>query len=126
MDVSPRDSSIPAVHLHRLGSMIDLARAKVRLREGMKLNVYMDSDETEDIEVFGTAIFDPVSSYWYVEFDPLVYRDVVRPPDPTGPKFPCWNCGNELSELVASKGLAPRDRCPTCDEEIHKPLDPPM
>lgn len=39
------------VSLNRLGTLRDLCALRIRLREGLRITLYMDSDEASDIEV---------------------------------------------------------------------------
>lgn len=114
-----------AIHLQRMGSLIDLSRAKLCLYEGLQLNVYSDSDENEDLEAKGNVYFDRDAEKWFVEFDETDIQYVDRPPKPSGAEFPCWHCGSELREQIEAKGLDYGDKCPQCGRDIHEPLRSP-
>jgi hypothetical protein len=122
---SIRTSGYVALYLHYFGSMRDLARTKVHLREGIELDVYSDSDEIEDLVASGLVYFDQAAKQWFVEFDETAIRYVTRPPEPVGPKFPCWSCGAELYPLLTENGVKLKASCPHCGRGIDELLSPP-
>ena len=122
---SARTQGKLALHLHYFGSLRDISRLKLRLYNGLHLNVYSDSAEQEDIEASGSVYFDKETNLWFVEFDEQDIRYVPTKPDPKGIKFPCWNCAVELNELIQANGLAVGDVCPHCGQEIHELLKAP-
>jgi hypothetical protein len=114
-----------ALYLHTLGSLMDLSRLKLCLRDGLQLDVYSDSDAYEDLEATGIVHFDHSAKQWFVEFDEQDIRDVPTRHEPIGAKFPCWNCGAELHERIWASGLKLGDACQRCGREIHEPLRAP-
>lgn len=47
------------VRLDRLGTLRDLCTARVRLRQGLRLSLYTDSSEDEDLEIEATVRWMP-------------------------------------------------------------------
>ena len=122
---SPRTEGKLALGLHYFGTLKDLSRLKLRLRNGLELDVYSDSDEHEDIEASGVVHFDETARQWFVEFAEQDIRCVPTQPEPAGPRFPCWNCATDLEEQIKSSGLEYGDTCRHCGREIHEPIKPP-
>ena len=114
-----------ALYLHYFGSLRDLSRQKTQLSDGLKLDVYSDSDVDEDLEATGVVHFDQMSNQWFVEFEEKDIRYVERPPEPSGAKFPCWNCSVDLDNQIQREGLDYGDTCASCGSEIHAVLNPP-
>jgi len=122
----PKDKNRSAVVLDTFGSLRDLANAGVILSEGLKLIVFDESDESEDLEGQGTAEFDTSRQRWVVEFDEQGIRFV-----PTGDRTPitefnCVSCQTPLQDIIAANGLELGDICPFCGTEIHTPIAPPI
>ena len=71
------------------GTREDLARQRIELREGLRLDFYMDdaadSGEPDDILAEGVVHFDPVDQTWVADVDWLAVRhaseDKTRPVD---------------------------------------------
>ena len=122
---SPRTAGFIALYLHYYGSLVDLARARIRLCKGLEINVYSDSDETEDLEATGTVYFDEKAEQWFAEFPETNIRYVPTHTFSSSTRFPCWKCGAELQDQVDADGLEFGDKCPVCHEEIHAPVKPP-
>ena len=90
-----------SLYLHFWGSLVDLSRAQLKLEEGIKLNVYSDSDENEDLEVTGTVRFDRTAGQWFVEFENKDIRYVSRMVGQENEvKFPCWSCQKDLDAYI--------------------------
>ena len=123
---SPRDSSKSIVPLDTWGSLRDLSNAGVRLQEGLKLVVHMDSDETEDIEADAVAHFDRERRWWYAELESEI-RDVPAY-DRSVTEFLCLGCRLDLGPLALVPDSAPPKRyehCPKCGLSIQSATAPP-
>jgi hypothetical protein len=57
------------VDLDTKGSIEDIARLGIVLQEGMRLPVYSDASETEDLVAEGTVGFDKERATWFVSID---------------------------------------------------------
>jgi hypothetical protein len=109
------------------GSLASLSRAKIQLREGMKLLLC----EPNDVEVEGTTLFDislkdPAgrTGRWLVKIDPRLIRDSQY--TEANPKsHPCFTCRTELYEHLRTFGWNYNDFCPHCGASIMLPLAPP-
>ncbi len=116
---------VAAIHLHRMGSLLDLSRLGLILHEGMRLRIYMDSDEVEDLEADATALFDRDTKHWFAKFERDEIRSVPKHPEWTGGKFPCVSCRYDLQPGIGTTGLSLADLCPRCGNKVHRPLEPP-
>jgi hypothetical protein len=123
-EASHRAPNRAAIHLHRMGSLRDLARLGIVLSEGMRLTIYMDSDDTEDIEADAEVYFDSATRHWMAEYTPDEIRDVPRHPGWSGPSFPCVSCRADLAAHIEAHGLELGDVCPECAKPIHRPILP--
>lgn len=122
---SLRTPGYTALYLHYFGSMADISRARLRLYEGLELDVYSDSDETEDLEATGVVYFNRVARQWFAEFEGHAIRYVARSPEPGGPQFPCWNCGTDIYRWLTEGGVKLKANCPHCGRGIDELLRPP-
>lgn len=122
---SPRNPERRAVPLDTMGSLRDLANAGVVLREGMRLTIYADSDEDEDLEADTVACYEPSERRWIAELDEKGYRYVPAQGRGETPPFLCVRCRTPLDDVLARRGLRRGDRCPSCGELIHRPIAPP-
>lgn len=119
------------VHLDRMGTLRDLCAGGVRLREGLQLTLYTDSDVNEDPEIEATArwIRDAESrdgGYWAGEFDPKNFREVpTTRAESVSSWFPCLACRRNLAAEIARTGLSSRTQCPDCSTRVHEPIAPP-
>jgi hypothetical protein len=119
------------VHLDRFGSLRDLCASRIRLRDGLRLTLYTDSDVDEDLEIEAVArwIPDPAArdgGYWAGEFDPSTFRDVpVSREQSVSDWFPCSGCGVNLAAEIAQSGLSGSTRCSSCGVLVHAPIAPP-
>lgn len=125
VDASSRSLDRDAISLHRMGSLLALARLGIILTNGMKLTIYMDSDENEDIEADAEVYFDPTTEHWMAEYSHSAIRDVPRAPEWAGSKFPCVSCRTDLTEHTEMHGLKQGDTCPKCFNPIHRSILPP-
>src|SRR2546422_8887350 len=99
------------------GSLCDLARQRVRLRDGMRITVYDSSDGDEDMEVDGIARHNvsaaDIRFNWYVEIEPATFRRVAPPMRELAPTIlPCFHCGVHLDGLLTS--VDGSTHCPRC------------
>ena len=99
------------------GSLCDLARQRIRLRDGMPITVYDSSDGDEDMEVDGIARHNvsaaDIRFNWYVEIEPATFRRVAPPMRELAPTIlPCFHCGVHLDGLLTSVDAS--TRCPRC------------
>ena len=106
------------VPLDTWGSLRGLSAAGTKLREGLKLVIHMDSDESLDIEADAVAYFDHERNYWYAELESEV-RDVPKHDD-SGLKFLCLGCRKELCQPRARDEV-----CPACGEPVESAIAPP-
>jgi DNA-directed RNA polymerase subunit RPC12/RpoP len=117
------DDSLALVNLEKFGTLRDLCAAGVRLREGLPLVLWSDSDETTDIEIDALATWTGKRWAGCVRDD---FRDV---PITRGPSvdewFPCVDCGTNLAQFLRTNGLKARTRCPQCGTRVHAPIAPP-
>ena len=99
------------------GSLCDLARQRIRLRDGMHITVYDSSDGDEDMEVDGIARHNvsaaDIRFNWYVEIEPATFRRVAPPMRELAPTIlPCFHCGVHLDGLLTS--VDGSTHCPRC------------
>jgi len=99
------------------GSLCDLARQRIRLRDGMHITVYDSSDGDEDMEVDGIVRRNVSSAdirfAWYVEINQATFRRVAPPMRELAPTIlSCFHCGVHLDGLLTS--LDASARCPRC------------
>jgi hypothetical protein len=116
---SPRDGSRSIVPLDTWGSLRDLSNAGIKLHEGMKLVIHMDSDESEDIEADAVACFDREHGWWYAELESEI-RDVPAY-DRSVTQFLCLGCRSDLGPEALVPGSAIKKRheeCPKCGLSI--------
>src|SRR5438094_2728399 len=76
-----------AVALDTLGTLRDLSNAGIRLREGLALLVWDESDETEDLEGDAVARFDSASGVWWADLTAEGYRYVPKHNEPEATNF---------------------------------------
>lgn len=108
------------IPLTMYGTLHDLARQGLRLKVGLRLTVYSDSDVDEDLEATATVRFDKSNGTWFAEFDPEGFRYAPRGDWDHGP-LRCWACAQDID----TPPLDPGERCPRCGERLHAPMDPP-
>lgn len=119
------------VLLDRLGTLRDLCSARLRLRDGLALQLYSDSSDEEDLESDAIArwIEDPAmvgGGCWVGEFDPKAFRDVpTRATRSISEWFPCGACGANLAADIDAAGLNSASQCRACGVRIHSLIDPP-
>jgi hypothetical protein len=123
---SPRDSSRWIVPLDTWGSLRDLSNAGIKLHDGLKLVIHMDSDESEDIEADAVAYFDRERSWWYAELESEI-RDVPVY-DRSVTQFLCLGCRSDLGPLALVPDSATPKRyehCPTCGQSFESAIAAP-
>ena len=120
---SPRDATRIAVPLDTFGSLRDLSNAGIRLREGIRLVIYADSDESEDLEADCEVYYSPKHQLWFAELDSsgVRYTPCVELKDAGG--FLCVHCRQPLS--VAKFGRPEVGACPTCGSPVDAAIAPP-
>jgi hypothetical protein len=119
------------VSLNGMGTLRDLCAARIRLRDGLALTLYMNADVNEDIEVDAVARWtpDPTSiegGCWVAEFDPKGFRDVPATQSESVLNwFPCGACGMNVADQIQQTGLSASARCSHCDARLHGAIAPP-
>jgi hypothetical protein len=122
LDQSPRDATRTAVPLDTFGSLRDLSNAGVRLREGVRMVIYADSDELEDLEADAEAYYEPNRRLWFAEINSGI-RYVARPEAQDVGNFLCVDC---RSPLPVEKSARPDvSTCPTCGTPVDAAIEPP-
>jgi hypothetical protein len=122
---SRRDPSRWAIPLDTMGSLKDLSNAGIRLREGVRLTVYSDSAENEDLEGDAVVFFDRESGVWIAELDEKGYRYVVVASErPAEFVFRCLGCREPLPPHPKAS-WAPVERCPRCGTPYTAAIAPP-
>lgn len=120
---TPRSPGRTAISLDTFGSATDLARAGVKLYDGCRVTIYMDSDEEEDIEADAVVFFDHEQGCWMAEIDESEIRDVpARGRDPR--PFVCVACRAELPPHPTADGWVV-ESCPRCGTYYAAAIAPP-
>lgn len=120
---SPRNPARLAVPLDTFGSLRDLSNAGIRLRDGVRLTVYADSDDDEDLEGDAIAYHSPELRLWLAELDDRGITHVPRRGPALADRFLCVNCRSPLP--VATYGRPEGRACPICRTPITAAIDPP-
>ena len=123
---SPRDSTRSIVPLDTWGTLRDLSNAGIKLQEGLKLVIHMDSDESQDVEADAIAYFDRGRNWWYAELESEI-RDVPAY-DRSVTQFLCLGCRSDLGPEALVPGSPIRRRyeqCPSCGQSIQSAIAPP-
>ncbi len=89
---SPRTANRWAIGLDTFGTLKDLAREGILLREGLRLVVYDASDDGEDLEADGVVFFDSERGRWFAELGEPGYRYVPKRDRDAIKTFPCTYC----------------------------------
>lgn len=111
-----------AVPLHGKGSVADLNRAGIRLRNGTALRIFDRSDEHEDLEADTEALWVPEHGVWMAVLSER-WRDVPRVDAPERPEVPCLRCRAILSTFWS--GDFPDQACPACGTWVMACMAPP-
>ncbi len=111
------DEKLEAIPLDTYGSLRDLTNLQIKLKEGMVLVVYMDSDENEDIEADSTVYYDYQQKWWMAEIDAKKIRDVLQHRDGDN-RFLCFECRNNLEPFFEKHGRTLDTKCPYCGLSI--------
>ncbi len=123
---SPRDKTRHVVPLDTYGSWNYLSNAGIRLADGMKLIIFSDSDEFEDLESNVTVYWDKRAKKWMAELDKEGYRYVpLREEDRKEKIFHCYFCQAPLDDFIHIHGLNPKTHCPLCNHLLFTPIAPP-
>ena len=115
------------VDLVGYGSLRSLARQKIQLSEGMRLIICEPGDlEADGIAHFDQTTTDPAgrSGKWFA----LLNRDEIRKStqeDILTDDHPCFECGEDLNKILATKARNYTEKCPICNTSIMKPLEAP-
>jgi hypothetical protein len=123
---SPRDAARSIVPLDTWGSLRDLSNAGIKLHEGLKLVIHMDSDEVEDIEADAVTYFDRERNWWYAELESEI-RDVPAY-ERSVTQFLCLGCRSDLGPEALAPGTAVRKRyeqCPSCGQPVQAAIATP-
>ena len=123
---SIRTDGFVSLYLHYWGTLKDLSRLQLKLFEGMRISVYSDSDEKEDLEATGTVYYDRNANQWFTEFSQNDIKYVPTILETGSDQFLCWSCQKDLSLYFKTHGLSIGDICPNCDVEFHEILKPPL
>ena len=121
---SPRKLERHAVPLDTWGSLTGLANAGIVLREGLRLTIWSDSDESEELEADTEVYWDVEQKCWMAEIDERGHRYVPARRQAPVPLV-CVSCRAPLEEVITRRGLRWGDPCPSCGEAIHRPVLPP-
>ena len=115
-----------SVALDTLGTLRDLCNAGIRLREGLELLVWDDSDESENLEGDARARFDRDSGVWWADFTAEGYRYVPKRGEPAVSSFLCPECRRDLATGSDTSPWMPRVQvCPDCGTDIRAAIAPP-
>jgi predicted RNA-binding Zn-ribbon protein involved in translation (DUF1610 family) len=121
---APSKPSRQIVPLDTYGSLCDLARAKIILANGIKLTIYSDSSETEDLEANAVGRFDSELNCWVAEIESDGIHDILTQGHQSS-SLVCVACGKELDQHIAQRGLSNKSLCPACGTLVHLPIQPP-
>lgn len=115
-----------ALLLHCAGTLKDLHRLQIRLKEGDTYTFWDRSDMEEDLEVDAVVMFDPRSKTWHAEFPGEKIRYVPHREGWSDFKsFPCFRCRSDLKQLRDSVGFFKDAACPSCGLPVMHPIAPP-
>jgi|SRR5688572_22851956 len=123
---SQRGDTVHAVVLDCFGTVLDLCAARVRLRDGLRLTLYSDSSEAEDLEVEATArwyvdVTAKNGGYWVGEYDAESLHEVARNSTEGGrSRLLCYACGGVLSTDSSQLKNLLMVACPEC---AARPID---
>ena len=109
---SPRFPDRESVPLDTFGSVRDLSNAGIRLHDGVRLSIYADSDEAEDIVADATVYYDLRSGFWHAELERPNVSYMPRCDDAYAGRFLCVACRSDLP--VGQYGRPVADRCASC------------
>lgn len=126
-DFNKRDHGLV---LTTYGTLRDLNRQQIRLREGMVLTFYMESDEAEDLEVEGTVHFrrsGPFGeNYWEAVYEQSTVRYVpVSRTCEDSRSLSCFLCRSELGFHFRANGCGKDMHCPFCGCNVLAAVAPP-
>lgn len=111
------------IPLDTLGSVTGLNRAGSRLRDGLRLTVYADSDQDEDLEADAEALWVPGQVVWMAVLVDR-WRYVRRQEWPPLDDVPCLGCRAALPSRSDASG-APVAQCPACGTSLTACIAPP-
>ena len=121
----PKHPDRTAVVLDTFGSLRDLSNAGLRLRGGLALIGVDASDDDEDLEGHGTAVYDPERGWWVIAFDEVGVRYVPAGDRSVTAGFRCVACRADLTPAVTALRQGPSPACPTCATPLDAALAPP-
>lgn len=114
-----------AVVLDTFGSLRDLSNAGIALSEGLPLIGVDWSDDDEDLEGHGIAVYDHDREWWVIEFDELGVRYVPAGDRSTVQQFLCVSCRADLTATIEALSRGPSRSCARCGTPFDAALAPP-
>jgi hypothetical protein len=111
------------VSLEYFGTLRDLSRLRLRLKNGMALLIYDSGDGDQDMEIEGVAKYK--SGHWSAELNPATFRRVPRQSAGTAFDFLCFHCGKDIYEWLCEHKLKADTMCPHCGGYIREALHTP-
>lgn len=121
----PKHPDRLAVVLDTFGSLRDLSNAGVLLVEGLPMIGVDWSDDDEDLEGHGMAVYDQERSWWVIEFDEFGVRYVPAGDRCTDAHFLCVACRADLSTSIDDLRRGPSRSCPRCGTPVDAAIAPP-
>ena len=111
---SHRNEGLDAIVLDGTGTLRELSNAGIVLKEGMKLIVYTESDDTEDLEHDVELYFCTEDKNWHGEVIGELRNVPIQNPQSPSPEFNCVSCQHKLVAHIKNNGLQRGDTCPNC------------
>ncbi len=107
------------------GTLRDLSRQQIRLKQGLELTFCM-----EDIEVDSRVVYQPgrngTRGYWSAPYESADVRELpAMPPPDTDNSYPCFACRQDLHPYFEKHGFNQNTCCPFCGTSIMTPVLPP-
>lgn len=121
---SPNAPAVEWVPLDTWGTLCDLTVAGIILTEGMRLTIYSDSSEEEDLEADTVARYSRELNCWVAEIDSSGIREALTRGHEVK-QLVCVACKKALDGFVREQGLNDKTRCPSCGTIVHLPILPP-
>ncbi len=120
---SPRNPEKDVVVLDTRGTLCGLADAGIVLEEGLRLTIWSDSDENEDLEADVVVYYHDKKNSWVGE----VIDDFRHVPALNEKSLPlvCVACRFNFEELIVRHGLNGSTDCPECGVPAWRPILPP-
>ena len=121
----PSNQERTAVVLDTFGSLRDLSNAGVRLKIGLPLIAFDQSDDNQDLEGHGTAQYDTKHKRWVVEFDELGVRYVPARGQRSQDTLLCINCREPVPGITSAIMGKPETLCSLCGTNVFSPFAAP-